>query len=65
MMKMNEKAEGLYQRLYDKDKGRLFPEGLYWIACACSDPEATTMRHIETSKSLLRKIKKAVLPRKC
>lgn len=32
MMKMNEKAEGLYQRLYDKDKGRLFPEGLYWIA---------------------------------
>jgi hypothetical protein len=32
MMKMNQKAEGLYQRLYDKDKGRLFPEGLFWLA---------------------------------
>lgn len=32
MMKMNERALYLYQKLYDKDKGRLFPESLYWMA---------------------------------
>ncbi|MEY3398975.1 MAG: hypothetical protein RL220_1569, partial [Bacteroidota bacterium] len=60
MMKLYDQSKFLYSKLYQKDKGRLYPEGLFWLA-SMQQLNGEYDEALRNFKKFLRKNKKSTL----